>query len=517
MATIELIGSVSGQTYYDSSDILGLLAGKREQLKIGEEFTGRPETKIYTDADRVVKIRAELELDFATASKWAHNELSKEREIDVHHPKKTWFILKESQGDKVLIGNICPRMRPLHVELKNKPKNDLERQRYLNLLASVFHLYLTLAKCHGYKLDEGLSNFATDDKENIYYLDDEIYPWDNFVSFSIMLGVFLRNYAWLDCKFINNLTDILIEYIDTIFSDPHCRVIVSTQLHSLFMPTEDKQALLKELIKGLSKTPIIKVQKKKKPALKKNNSRFIAVMADIHANFSALENVLKFYEERKITQGVILGDIVGYGPDPALCIEKLQETQFEIIKGNHDHAVATSNMERGFSTHAKAAIDWTIEQLNLAHRDWLKYLPSYIKHKDWYAVHGAPIDPAFFFGYVYLMTAEDNLNYLQNKKISICFHGHSHMPGIFGRDKSNMDHHLTESRNDLKKFTHLLACPGSVGQPRNGNPNAQCAVFDREKLEFNIYSIPYSVESVVLRMKKNDLPEKLWQRLKSGH
>ncbi|MCK5354678.1 MAG: metallophosphoesterase, partial [Methyloprofundus sp.] len=246
------------------------------------------------------------------------------------------------------------------------------------------------------------------------------------------------------------------------------------------------------------------------------NNRYLAVMADIHANEAALDCVLDFYKQQGIQQGIVLGDIVGYGPDPLVCIEKIQESPFEVIKGNHDHAVAMANTERGFSAHARDVINWTIEQLEESHREWLKYLPSFSKQEGWLAVHGAPIDPTFLYGYVYVMTAEDNLNHLQEKGVSLCFHGHSHMPGVYARDKHNRDHHLTDEEIDLGKYKHMLICPGSVGQPRNGGVGAQCAVYDQQEKRFSFITLPYSVEPVVQRMKDNNLPDQLWQRLQTG-
>jgi diadenosine tetraphosphatase ApaH/serine/threonine PP2A family protein phosphatase len=114
------------------------------------------------------------------------------------------------------------------------------------------------------------------------------------------------------------------------------------------------------------------------------------------------------------------------------------------------------------------------------------------------------------------MTAEDNLNYMQKKNIPLCFHGHSHMQGIYARDHLHSDHHLTDQNVKQSKYQTLLVCPGSVGQPRDGNPNAQCAIYDQVNKEINFFSLPYSVNSVVQRMKDYNLPEQLWQRLLIG-
>lgn len=516
MPKIELIGSIDTKQYYQTDDVAELLKIDRTALNVGAEFMGRPETRIYANDQSVVKIRAELELNDEKAHLWVTNILQQEQHIAVHHPHKTWFIVNEPDSDTVLVGSICPRLRPLHIELKSLPETQKEQIRYLALMVAVFEQYFQLAKRTGFKLDEGLSNFAVDEQGVVYYLDDEYYSWDNFVAFSVMLGVFLRTYTWLDKDFIQQLAKSLVSIVDDIYQDPHCRVIIGMQLQSLFMPTDEKQQLLTSIITILSKTPVSTVSKAKTTTKAKSNDRYFAVMADIHANEAALDCVFDFYKERNIQQGIILGDIVGYGPDPQVCIEKVQESTFEVIKGNHDHAVAIANTDKGFSKNASLVIDWTTEQLSDSHREWLKYLPSFSQNEDWFAVHGAPMDPTFLYGYVYLMTAEDNLNYMQEKGISICFHGHSHMPGIYARDKHQLDHHLTDDEVALNKYKQVLICPGSVGQPRNGKPGAQCAVYDREKRLFNFFNLPYSVDPVIQNMKNNNLPEPFWQRLLTG-
>ena len=429
MPKIELIGSNDTKQHYQANDISELLSVDRITLRVGDEFMGRPETRIYANEQSVVKIRAELDLDNEKAHRWVSNILLKEQEIAVHHPYKTWFILHQDDTAVVLVGSICPRLRPLHIELKSPPKDQQEQARYRAMMEAMFLQYFQLAKTTGFKLDEGLSNFAVDDQGAVFYLDDEYYTWDNFVAFSVMLGVFLRTFSWLDKAFIQLIAQSIVRIIDDIYQDPHCRVIVCTQLQSLFMPSDEKQQLLHELIKILSKTPQSNTSKSKSTSKNnikaKNtfNGRYLAVMADIHANEAALDCVLDFYKQQGIQQGIVLGDIVGYGPDPLVCIEKIQESPFEVIKGNHDHAVAMANTERGFSANARDVINWTIEQLEESHREWLKYLPSFFKQAGWLAVHGAPIDPSFLYGYVYVMTAEDNLNHLQEKGVSLCFHG----------------------------------------------------------------------------------------------
>lgn len=517
MPSIELIGSIDKSIHYKTEYIETLLSSNRQALNIGTSFTGRPDTRIHVNNHDIVKIRAELQLSEKKAHLWANDILHKEQDLLIHHPHKTWFISNNHITSSILVGNVCPRLRPLHIELKPTPTSELERTRYLTILQSVFKLYFQLAKEKELKLDEGLSNFAIDKTDTLYYLDDEYYTWDNFIAFSAMFGVFIRTFTWLDIDFMRHLTDILVTLVDDIFQDPHYRVIISSQLQPLFMAAGLKEELLAETIKGFSKKPISTTKTSNPQRTKKyTNNRYLAIMADIHANEAALDTVLAFYKEQHIDQGIVLGDIVGYGPDPKVCIEKLQDSPFEIIKGNHDHATAIAEVKKGYSKDAETVINWTIGQLDNSHLEWLKYLPSFLQHKDWFAVHGAPMDPAFFYGYVYSMTAEDNLDYMQKKNISLCFHGHSHMQGVYARDHFFADHHLSDQKVKQSKYQALLVCPGSVGQPRNGKPHAQCAIYDRVDKKINFFSLPYPVDSVVQRMKDYNLPKPLWQRLLRG-
>lgn len=254
MPSIKLIGTINGQYIYDPEYIAELLNVDKETLGIGKFFTGRPETRIYTNSKDVVKIRGDLNFSAAKAYEWATKILYDERRFSIHHPFKTWFIA-ESPSQQLLIGNVCPKLHALHIELKSPPETDSHRERYLQVLASVFGMYFIVAKYKNLKLDEGLSNFAIDEIGGVYYLDDEYYPWDDFVGFSVMLGVFIRTFEWLDKEFVIQLADILIELIDDIFQDLHCRLIISTQLQSLFMPSAKKKELIMAIIARLSQRP----------------------------------------------------------------------------------------------------------------------------------------------------------------------------------------------------------------------------------------------------------------------
>lgn len=494
MLNIEIIGAIDNQQHYDLDTIENLFLLESETLIIGNDFVGRPGTQIHASETDVIKIRTELNFNKEQSRRWIKHALEKEQQIAVHHPHKTWLLITqqdESATESIAIASICPRLKPLHIELKAPPSFEHERQKNLKLFKDVFRLYLTLAKNTGYKLDEGLSNFAVSNEDIVYYLDDEYYQWDKFISFSTMIGVYIRTFEWLDESFINDLGHMLVELLNDIFHDDHGGTIIARQLHSLFMPQGHKERLLDTLIQTLTKPTV------RKPKQLQTPSRFFALLADVHANASALECVLNYLDAHDITQGIVLGDIVGYNAEPSECIEQLQKTDLYIIKGNHDHAVAINDTPIGFSHTAKTAIHWTVEHLSREHRDWLKDLPVFEETEEWFAVHGAPMDPAFFYGYVYNMTYEDNLTYMQENNIRLCFHGHSHMAGVFARAKNGLDQHITTKKVSLSSYTQILLCPGSVGQPREGCTDAQFAIYDREQQEVTFLALPYDNAPVI--------------------
>lgn len=522
MLDIEIVGAIDQQQHYSVAYINNLLLFDSESLTLGTDFVGRPGTRIHANEDDVVKIRTDLKFKKAQARSWIKKTLEKEQMLAVHHPHKTWMLITKP-GTGVLIASICPRLMPLHIVLKPAPDSEADRLSKLELLKAVFKMYLTLAATTGHKLDEGLSNFAMSAEGSVYYLDDEYYGWDKFVSFSVMLGVYIRMFEWLDSAFITDLGAILIDLLNDIFQDSHCQAMIARQLQSLFMPTEQKEQLVVILINALTQASTAAPLHSANSAIIYSRSnkartpeRFFALIADIHANYSALDCVLAYLKEHNINQGIVLGDIVGYGPEPKECIERLQDSDFQIIKGNHDHAVAVNNTDTGFSANAKTVINWTVEQLSAEHRDWLKYLPAIEENQEWLAVHGAPMDPAFFYGYVYVMTYQDNLDYMQNKNISLCFHGHSHMPGAFARNKRNQDQHLADKKIALTSYNQALVCPGSVGQPRNDCTDTQFAVYDRELQEVTFLTLPYDTGPVVKKMREHQFPEVLCNRLLVG-
>lgn len=562
---LKIIGALEGRAGFGPTQISDAIKQGSTALAHNSEFTGRPETNIYANRDTVVKIRRDLKLTAAQADPWLGKVLERERQLGVYHPEKTWFyIYIERDGtidlsEEVLIGNITPRLRPLHKLLEVRPDTESARRVLLRQMTSMFEMYLQTAERCQLKLDEGLSNFALDANDRLFYVDDETYPWDKFISFSVMLGVMIRKLEWLDRDFARTLATELGQQIDHIFGDLNYRASIAYQLRSAFMPAGKKRDIanlicatlnapgklsdctLGEVHEPAPSASTVTVTSADTPAdvsrpaasvqatdpfstrsaacqSKQDliNHQPLAVLADIHANLPALRAVLEWLEQNDVAQGVVLGDLVGYGPDAREVVELMRACNFHIIKGNHDHCIALGAYERGLSKHARHVAEWTHAQLSEEQLGWLKALPPVLDNDDWMAVHGAPLDPEFFYGYVYEMTYRENLDKLTALNRRLCFHGHSHMPGLYGRDLEGQDRHRVGEVISLESFAQCLVCPGSIGQSRNGTPHAQFAVYDPVKNEVSFKSLPYDYEPVVERMKAEAFPAELYRRLAKG-
>ncbi len=516
---IELIGANDGEIPFSPEEVSQLLASKEVSLSYGAEFMGRPATRVYSGESQVVKLRSELRLKEAVARRWCLHTLERERRFGVHHPAKTWFLAIREGEDDASIGNICPRLQPLHSLMQSPPVSQQQREERLKWLAKMLAMEFRLNSEAEMRLDLGLSNFGLDREGEVYYLDDDFYLLDDWVSLAQILGVYLRNHGWIDEVFAAELGGVLRELMPKFFPDRHCLAVLAEQMRGLFMPNAGKLAVLHALCGRLIvREPEVKPSSMIGNAFHKPKQRYLALLADIHANVYALEAALAFLEKENIRQGIVLGDIVGYGPHPVECIERLQDGKMDwvVLRGNHDHAAATGLIGQKFGSSSRWCIEWTIPRLSDGHKAWLLELPLFLAEDDWLAVHGAPVDPAFFNAYVYHMTYSQNLDVLEQRGLALCFHGHTHMPGIYVRKPPYEDTLLQKNEVALGDFRHCLICPGSVGQPRNRETGAQFAVLDWETRKLSFVNVPYALEKTVLDMEQAGFPPGLSKRLLAG-
>lgn len=238
-----------------------------------------------------------------------------------------------------------------------------------------------------------------------------------------------------------------------------------------------------------------------------------AILGDIHGNLEALESVLVKLEQEKPDCHICIGDIVGYGADPAACIKKIKELKRCIITGgNHDYATADIVNTDFFNHYARESIRWTKQQLKPDDIEFLRQLKLVQQINTITVVHSSPYRPEIFD---YLQTSHDVHLGFDNLKSSLCFIGHSHVPGAFSSENGIISY-ITEPCIQVKHNAKLIVNVGSIGQPRDSNPAATYAIYDEAANEVCIKRVEYDVQKAADKIIQARLPNILAERLKCG-
>ncbi len=241
------------------------------------------------------------------------------------------------------------------------------------------------------------------------------------------------------------------------------------------------------------------------------------VFTDIHGNIEALEALLKFVSRKHIDRYLFLGDLVGYGASPDETIDRVRELEpLFIIRGNHDKAVCGLDTVESFNPMAAVAIAWCRKKLGGEHHRYLCDLKKGPLTIDSQAsiCHGSPFDEDFYiFGE---FDAAEAFQYLETR---ICFFGHTRFPCVYTQDGNTVHGRLLEEDHTvvrLKKTAKYLINPGSVGQPRDRNPKAACAVWDDEESTVHFHRFDYDIDKAQKKILAQNLPPALAERLSLG-
>ncbi len=242
-----------------------------------------------------------------------------------------------------------------------------------------------------------------------------------------------------------------------------------------------------------------------------------AFLADIHSNLAAFEAVLADIKANGEVAAIwCLGDIVGYGPDPVECIRLLRKHPNSCVAGNHDWAAIGRLDTSDFNPAARAAVQWTGQQLGKEEKEYLLSLPISLQKDNFTLVHGSPREPIWEY-LLFAEDAKDNLPFLQTR---CCLVGHSHTPFVFAcNDDECHVIRLTENNPlDLKELGeyHLFINPGGVGQPRDGDPRASYILYDEQAQTICPHRVEYDIEATQNKMLQYKLPESLALRLSYG-
>jgi predicted phosphodiesterase len=239
------------------------------------------------------------------------------------------------------------------------------------------------------------------------------------------------------------------------------------------------------------------------------------VLGDIHSNLTALNAVLAQLDEVGIDTLVSVGDVVGYGGAPSECIAILRERGAIVVKGNHDAACVDELDDRTFNPYARAAVAWTRKRLGADEKRWLKSLPLVATLEHCQVAHGTLHRPELFDYILSLSDADPSLDEMERP---VCFVGHSHIPLTVMRFKDEPERtaYTCDGEIDLAETAKALINVGSVGQPRDENPDTGYALFDTSARRASIVRIPYDIEVEVARIIDAGLPQVLGERLRLG-
>jgi len=237
----------------------------------------------------------------------------------------------------------------------------------------------------------------------------------------------------------------------------------------------------------------------------------IALLSDIHSNLVALDAVLA--ATGPVDAHWILGDVVGYGPDPDGVVARLTEIGAVGVRGNHDAAAVGGAEIEWFNPDARRAMEWTRTAISPATRSWLEALPERWSSDGCELVHGSPREPIWEY-VTSVPVARANLAVLTS---SIGLHGHTHIPIAFVEDDGRVDVVSPGDGSELElRGRRALLNPGSVGQPRDGDPEASFAILDPAAGTIEWHRVAYDIEAVQVAMREAGLPLGLVARLSFG-
>jgi predicted phosphodiesterase len=234
------------------------------------------------------------------------------------------------------------------------------------------------------------------------------------------------------------------------------------------------------------------------------------IISDIHGNLEALTAVLAA-AEGQFDAIACCGDLVGYGPDPNAVIDLCRQKCSYLVRGNHDKACAGLADLDWFNSVAQTSALWSAAALTRSNLEWLRSLPQGpLDTGDFAILHGSPADED-----EYITDTEEAKAAADYITAGISFFGHSHLQGGFQIHRSG-SRHITSREFQAAETSAWLINPGSVGQPRDGDPKAAYALFDSVTHFVQLCRVPYSIERTHQKIVDAGLPEVLALRLYHG-
>jgi predicted phosphodiesterase len=235
------------------------------------------------------------------------------------------------------------------------------------------------------------------------------------------------------------------------------------------------------------------------------------ILSDIHANLEALDAVLRDARGR-YDRILCLGDLVDYGADPKAIVEWARANVPVIIRGNHDKACCSDDPLENYHPAARASAMWTRGVLSPDHISYIERLPrGPLRYEDFDLVHGSPADED-----EYMITPSDAENAREAIGAPLTFFGHTHLQGGFLVTRRGVRRIAPDGILELEPDHYYLINPGSVGQPRDGDPRAAYALYSPAEHTVEYRRVDYDIEKAADKIQAAGLPQQLAARLFVG-
>jgi len=247
-----------------------------------------------------------------------------------------------------------------------------------------------------------------------------------------------------------------------------------------------------------------------------------AVLSDIHSNLEAFSRVLERIDALDVARIICLGDIVGYNAAPNECVNIIKKLSITSVAGNHDEAASSGAAPYNLNPMAEEAILWTRKELSEENRDFLKGLPLDIEVDGRFTAVHSPRKTEN--NYIRSKSAAEAVFDMMRKTgesvsystPSLTFFGHTHIRCVYAEKDKKISEKEPKETLILEKGARYLINPGSVGQPRGGDPRASFLTFDSESCEIYFYLVDYDTEKAAEKVRTAGLPELLAKRLSLG-
>ena len=237
-----------------------------------------------------------------------------------------------------------------------------------------------------------------------------------------------------------------------------------------------------------------------------------AVLSDIHGNLEALRAVLAD-AATQADDVLCLGDVVGYGADPAACVDLIGSKARAVVAGNHEHAVIGRIDLGWFNRYARAAAEWTREHIDADCTSYLDALPLTAEVGDATLVHASPRQPD---EWDYLVNLDDGVGAFEAFATRLCFVGHSHVPAMWSFGSSGPEFERGDVEVTLDAGRRYIVNVGSVGQPRDRDPRAAYALWDVDARRVSVRRVAYDIAAARWKIEAAGLPRILADRLAAG-